>query len=329
MKILVTGGGGFLGSHLCRRLLKEGHDIRILKSPSQNENGDNFAEEAIKTEIVVGDIRDFKSAAGAVRGCDVVFHLAGIISYWNRLNALQYEVNVIGTRNIVNACLQEKIKRLIHTSSTAAVGVSEDKLADETTPYNLEPLGVNYCDTKHWAEVEVYEGIKKGLDAVIVCPASMYGPGDIRRIKHDALFNFKGVMGLFYVGGGIAVVDVEDAVEGEIRAWKKGRRGERYILAGENLTFYEIRKTIAEALGRKIPKIRLPHFVFLALGCVLDFLSYFTGKRPKITPAMARFNKMKFYFSNEKTKKELNMTFRPFKESIARAVKWYRQRGYL
>jgi len=325
MKILVTGATGFLGHHLTKRLIKEGYSVRILKE----ENASLDLIKGLKFEIIEGDIRDIEAVKKAVKGCDVVFHLAGLVSYWDKLNALQYEVNVIGTANIVEACLQEKVKRLIHVSSTAAVGREFGmKLANEETIYNLWDLNINYCDTKHLGELRVKRGIEKGLDAVIVCPGSIYGPGDVRRIKTDPIFS-KGLSSCFYTKGGVGVVDVEDVVEGLILAWKKGKKGERYILVAENLSFYEIRKEIAKTLGRRPPKLYLPYPFFLIVAYFFNWLASLSGKRPKLTPAIARLSKNYFYFSSEKAQKELGIQFRPFKESIKKTVEWYKQNGYL
>ena len=324
MKILVTGATGFLGHHLVKKLINGGHDIRILKEKDASME----LLKDLKIEVFEGDIRDFEAVKKAVKGCEVVFHLAGLISYWGKQNSLQFEVNVIGTQNVVRACLEEKVKRLIYTSSTAAVGFEAGKLANEETNFNLGGLGIAYCDTKYLAEKEVQKGVKEGLDAVIVCPGSIYGPGDIRRIKEDPVFP-KGIFSMFYVGGGLGVVDVEDVADGEILAWKKGKKGERYILVGENLSFYEIRKTVAEILGKNPPKIKLPSLVFLVLSYLLNWISYLTEKRPKFTPENARLNEIFLYFSNEKAKKELDMKFRPFKESAERMIGWYKEKGYI
>ncbi|MBZ9578295.1 SDR family oxidoreductase [Patescibacteria group bacterium] len=325
MKILVTGATGFLGHHLTRRLVKAGFNVRILKEKGASLN----LIEDLKLETIEGDIRDFEVVKRAVKGCEIVFHLAALISYWDKLNPLQYEVNVIGTENIVKNCLEEKVKRLIHVSSTAAIGTEpEGKLANEETSYNLWGFKINYCNTKYLGEIEVRKGIDRGLDAVILCPGSMYGAGDIRRIKEDPFFS-QGIFSLFYIRGGLAVVDVEDVADGLILAWKKGKSGQRYILASENLTFFEIKKTISEFLGKEPPKICLPYPIFLALAYTLNWLAILTKKRPKITSTMARFNKIYFYFSAKKARKKLGMKFRSFKESIKKAIDWYKENGYL
>ena len=326
MKILVTGATGFLGHHLVKRLIREGYKVRIFKKESDSME----LLEGLEVEVKSGDIRDFNAVKEAVKGCEVVFHLVGLISYWKALNQIQYDINVKGTHNVVKASLENKVKRLIYVSSTAAVGTEENgRLANEETLYNLFPLRINYCDTKFLAEVEIYKGIARGLNAVIVCPGSMYGQGDRRKIKTDMTFDFKFPMNLFYIKEGIGVVDVRDVVEGLIQAWKKGRKGERYLLVGENLTFYQIRKQIAKVLGKRPPFICLPNWFLSILSYLFLGVSRVTGKKPKLTPEMVRFNKLKFYFSNEKAKRELGLRFRPFSESIKDAVRWYKEHGFL
>ena len=326
MKILVTGATGFLGHHLVKKLKKGGYQIKILKEKSASTK--LLDRDIKKIEIVEGDIRNQEDVESAVNGCDVVFHLVGMISYWNKLNNLQKEINVEGTKNVVNACLKYNAK-LIYASSNTTIGVEKEKLADENTIYNLFPLKINYCDTKFLAEVEVYKGIAKGLEAIIICPASMYGEGDTRKIKTDMTFDFEFPLNLFYPSGGISVVDVEDVAEGMIKAWHKEKNGERYIFVGENLSFYQIRKTIAKELGKKPPFLRIPAQLFSILSYVFLGISKITGKKPKLTPEIASFNKIKFHFSNKKAKKELKIEFTTFKESIKKAIAWYKENGYL
>ena len=322
MKILITGATGFLGHHLVDRLLEQGYSVRIFKEKSAD------SDFGAKAETITGDIRNSEEVNKAVVGCKIVFHLVGMVSYWSKLNPLQYDINVKGTKNIVDACLAHKTEKLIYVSSTVAVGTAEG-LADEQTPYNLSYLKIGYCDTKFLAEKEINRGKDKGLNTVILCPGSMHGEGDIRKIKSDLTFDFKFPFSFLYISGGLGVVDVEDVVEGMIQAWKKDTKGERYILVGENLSFYQIRKTIAEALNKKPPFICLPNWLLFLLSYLFLALSFFTGKKPKLTPEMVKFNKINFFFSNQKAKKELGINFKPFEESATKAVRWYQNNGYL
>ncbi|MFH1657636.1 MAG: NAD-dependent epimerase/dehydratase family protein [bacterium] len=327
MKILVTGATGFLGHHLIKRLIKDNCSVRILKEETASLD---FLKDTVSSlEIIIGDIRNEADVEKAIAGCEVVFHLAGLISYWSKLNPLQTDINVKGTRNIANACLSRGVKKLIYVSSTVTAGTSAQGLADEQTPYNLSYLKINYCDSKFLAENEIRQAAAKGLNTAIICPGSMYGEGDIRKIKSDLTFSFKFPFNFLYISGGLGVVDVEDVVEGLIKAWQIDSRGERYILVGENLSFYEIRKIIAEELGRKPPFICLPNWFLIPLSYLFLVISLFNGKKPKLTPEMVRFNKIKFYFSNKKATQELGIKFKPFRESIRIAVKWYQENGYL
>jgi len=326
MKLLITGGTGFLGHHLIKKLVALGFtDIRVLKTK------DDKAEllSGFNIEYTDGDIRDYEQVKIAVQGCQVVFHLVGMISYWDKMNKLQYEINVLGTKNIVKACLDNNISKLVYVSSNAAVGNLSGKLADENIEYNLGKLKVNYCDTKHLGEMEVLNGVKQGLNAVIICPASMYGDGDIRRIHSDLIFKFDGIFGRINIPGGLAVVDVDNVADAMIKAWQKGKIGERYLIVGENLTFKQIRATIAKALGRKTPDINLSIWFLKILSYIFITISAITGKKPKLTPAMVNFFTLDFWFDNSKSIRELDMQYTPFDQSIAKAVKWYKENGYL
>jgi dihydroflavonol-4-reductase len=332
MRILVTGATGFIGARLLARLAVECDSLRILRrAESSLELIKN-----IRFEDFIGDVTNRDDVMRAVEGCDYVFHVAASVSYWDKLKKEQYDVNVNGTKNIVEACLTHKVKRLIHTSSIVAIGSpSKGGIADEDTEYNFGHYKISYCDTKRLGELEVQKGVRAGLDAVIVNPAAVFGPGDIRRYKGH-LYGGKVWTRLFYVGGGIATVDVDDVVDGHIRAWKKGKVGERYILANENLTFKEIADTIAFALspqGRGVGdgwfrnRVRIPTALVFTLAYLATFFSILTRTKPVATVSMAKFTKMNLFFSNEKARRDLGMTFRPFSETIERTFEWLKSKS--
>lgn len=326
MKLLITGGTGFLGHHLIKKLFEQGYnDIRVLKTKDDDAS---FLKE-FNIQYFNGDIRNIDDVNNAIKGCDIVFHLVGMISYWDKMNKIQYDINVLGTRNVVNACLENRIERLIYVSSNASVGNVVDGLANEETEYNLAKLKVNYCDTKHLAELEIANGVKKGLNAVIICPASMYGDGDIRRIHSDLMFKFNFPFNRIIIPGGLAVVDVNDVAESLIKAWQIGKSGERYLIVGENLTFKRIREIIASELKKPAPDIILPVWFLKILANIFVFISNITGKKPKLTPTMINFFTLNFWFDNSKSIKELKIKYTPFRESISKAVKWYKEHGYL
>ncbi|PIR17099.1 MAG: hypothetical protein COV46_05580 [Deltaproteobacteria bacterium CG11_big_fil_rev_8_21_14_0_20_49_13] len=324
MRILLTGATGFIGARLLAHLAAEVDDIRVFRRPGSPLG----SVKNIKFEDFIGDITNEDDVLRAVEGCDVVFHAAAEVAYWDKLNDHQFKVNVMGTKNIVDASLTHKVKRLICTSSVVAIGFNEKGLADETTEYNLEPYKINYCDTKHMAELEVQRGVAEGLDAVIVNPAAVFGPGDRRRF-HGHLYGGKVWSHIFYVGGGIATVDIDDVVEGHVRAWKHGRKGERYILANENRTFKEQSALIGALMNRPKPKIKIPSFIIYLLAYIASAVSFVTGKRPFVTIQMAKFTEHELFYSNEKAKRELGMQFKPLSQSIENAIEWMREHGHL
>lgn len=321
MRVLVTGATGFVGSHLVHRLVTEGHAVRILRREGSRLEALGNAP----VEEVIGDLTDAAAVDRAVAGCEVVFHSAALIQYWAPRRRELYRINVEGTRHVVTACLRHRITRLIHISSIAAVGYPPTgHLADETTRYNFGPLRNMYCDSKYAAEVLVRDGIARGLDAVIVNPGTIYGPGDRRRLSY-----IRGLTSRFTTRGGMAVVDVEDVVEGCLRAWMRGRVGERYLLISENLTFHEIGRRFARLLGRSGPQVVLPRSVVRLLAALANGWSRVTGRSPILTPAMARLADVRSFFSNAKARTELGIQFRPFADTAARTIAWYRQQRLL
>ncbi|MBI2345440.1 MAG: SDR family oxidoreductase [Deltaproteobacteria bacterium] len=319
--ILVTGATGFVGSHLVRRLVAEGERVRIFR-----RDGARLEDlAAVRCEEVIGDLTDAAAVDRAVQGCEVVFHSAAVIQYWTPNNPRQYAVNVNGTRHVVEASLRHRVKRLVHVSSIAAIGYRLDgELADESTRYNYGPFRNHYCDTKYAAEAIVRAEIDRGLDAVIVNPGTVYGPGDRRRISF-----IRGLMSNFTARGGIAVVDIDDVIEGLIRAWRTGKTGERYVLTAENRTYREIGQTFARLIGRRGPRYVLPGGIVRALAVLSDVWSRVTRRPPTLTPSMARLANVRAFFSNAKARRELGMTFRPFAATAERTIAWYRQNRLL
>ncbi len=319
MKILVTGATGFVGSHLVKELLARGHSVRILRrttSPLRMIEG-------LPVETIIGDVTERDSVQQAVKGCQVVFHVAGHISFWSGNNALQTKINVQGTRHVVEAALAAgTVERLIHTSSIAAIGIP-DGIGDETLAYNWWPHHINYCNSKYLAEQEVQRGVKLGLNAVIVNPATIFGPGDLNLNAGAIVLQMKKGRIPFFIPGGCCTCDVADVVAGHIGAWEKGRTGERYILGGENLTWKEIMLQVAEVIGVKPPQRKIPTRLFSLMGHGSDIISHFTKKEPTLSRESTLMAQFLYYFSSEKAKRELGYRFIPFRESAKRTHDWY------
>ncbi len=325
MKALITGGAGFLGQKLACALLSEGHEVRLLvRNPK-------LAKSDLAVSVVVGDLADEASLDRACQGMDWVFHAAGLISY-NPLKAdLMRQTNVVGTRNIANAALRQKVKRLVLTSSTAAIGVNTDPhvILKEESPFNARKLGLAYFDTKFDAERELLKVVEQGLDAVIVNPGSLLGPGDTRRYE-------KGYAGLVYkynprvlFHGGINFVDIDDVVRGHLLAMQKGRNGERYILGGENLSFGDLITRIDAIIGRPAPKLYVPlGFMGLMAGALrmLNKLGIDIHMTPELVRQVCSWY---LYVDSSKAERELGYKPQRIDRAIAGTLDWLKANGRL
>ena len=257
----------------------------------------------------------------------MVFHVAGFISYWILDTDILHAVNVDGVRAIVDACIEFKIKRLIHVSSVGAIGFHRDGTpADEETPFNW-PESFGYMTTKRDGQLIVMEAIRNsGLDAVIVNPASVMGPGDpIQNSAHNRLYgNIYGSPFFFgSFGGGLAIVDVRDLVKTVIAAAEHGRKGESYLAVGANVPYTQILRLMTRHAGKYFIPFVVPSFALIAAGWVAEFVSRFSGKKPLITLSYGQLSGWTAYYSSEKSKRELGISYRPLEKTIADGCEYY------
>jgi dihydroflavonol-4-reductase len=324
--VLVTGGTGFIGSNLAIALLQEGCNVRILRRP----NSDLRAIGSANVEHRLGDVQDLDSLSRAMSGCDTVFHTAAIVSYWRKDRERMYDTNITGTRNVVAACMEAGIQKLVHTSSVAAIGFPEQGTwADETNSFNWEPYDVGYRISKHRAEQEVLRSVKSGLPAVIVNPSIVLGPRDIHFNGGQIVRDIYKRRLFFYVDGGMNVVYVDDVVRGHIAAARKGRIGERYILCGENLQIREIFRITAEVVGGIVPRRKLPNSVVRTVAGLAEIIGNVTNRKPWLTRELVARAGTSYYFSCAKAQRELAYIVTPFRTAAQSAFEWYRENGFL
>jgi dihydroflavonol-4-reductase len=325
--ILVTGGTGFVGSNLAEKLVQRGYSVRILR----RETSSLVALDDIKADVehCIGEVRDVESLKRAMKGCDTVFHTAALVTFERARADEQREVNVTGTRNVVEACRVCGVERLVHTSSVAAIGYPPDgELADEETPFNWERTW-GYKFSKYKAEEEIRAGVKKGLNAVIVNPSVIVGERDIHFHGGDILRRVIKKQVPFYINGGMNIVYVGDVVGGHIAAAERGRIGERYILCGENLTHEEIFKRTAKHLGVRPPIARLPIPLLRFAASTIEFTSKALGIEPIVTRDLIAGAGRTNWYSSEKAQRELGYTITPFDATLATAYAWYRRNNLL
>ena len=264
-EVLVTGASGMLGAHVARRLVAEGYRVRVLLRRERHPMlaGLPLSEHrgALEDEAMVED---------AVRGCRFVFHVAGLVSYRRADTGALQTANVLGARHVARAALRAGVQRLIHTSSTAALGWSDDPgdLIDESGIDDRILRQIPYAWSKRLGEREVLAAARDGLDAVIVNPATMYGWGDVKRNTVGALLTLQRGRLWLVPPGGMSVIAVEDAVQGHLLALQRGRAGARYVLASENVAYEEFFRRAAAALRVTPPRLRLPTATEPALRAV-------------------------------------------------------------
>lgn len=327
MKVLVTGATGFLGNWLTKRLLEEGFEVRVLvRSRAKLEELESY-----KLEVVEGDVTNPESLDRACRGVGGVFHLAGLIAYSKAQRAAMEMVNVQGTKNVIEAIRRNGSPRLLHLSSVTAIGAgfTKNDILDENSTYNIRHLDLGYFETKHDAEVAVFDAVRAGhIEAVAINPSTIYGPGDAKKGSRGAQLKVARGKFPFYPPGGVNVVHVEDVVNLCIQAFHTGKSGERTIACGENLTIQETFDRIAHLAGVKPPSIALPRTALFALGKVGDLMESFGGKGP-INTENAWTSTMFHWFRHDKASKEFAFKPRPAQEALEASIRWSRDHGLL
>ncbi len=317
--VLITGATGFLGSVLVRQLLDEGEAVRILRRPTSAL--DLLGGSAAQVEHAVGDVTEGASVRAAMDGIEAVYHAAAFVGFGGAKDAERlHTVNVAGTANVVDAAREAGVGRLVLTSSQAALGRPERPagVIDETAEWSDSKMNTAYARSKYDAELEVHRAIAEGLDAVIVNPAVIFGPG--RAGENTTEIADKVRRGTMPVApaGGTNVVDVEDVATGHRAAMARGETGERYFLGSEDLRWKEIFDTLAAAFGVPGPKLVLPPGLALLAGTASEALAAATRSRPTLTRETARISGRFYRYSNRKAREELGLTFRPFRATAER-----------
>ena len=325
---LVTGANGFLGAAVVRALLADGRAVRALVRRGSDRR--NLA--GLPVELAEGDITDSGSLRQAARGCSAVFHVAADYRLWVADSAPMYRANVEGSVKVLEAAAEAGADRLVYTSSVAVLGIKPDRTpADEATPVALEDMIGHYKRSKFLAEQAVWRrAAELDFPVVTVNPSTPIGPGDIRptptgRVILDAA---AGRMPAF-VDTGLNVVHVDDVARGHVQALTFGRRGERYILGGEDLSLKDILRLVGEHTGKPASNVRLPHWSVYPAAVVAEAVAHFTKREPRVTLDGLRMSKKHMYFSSAKASRELGYRWREPRLAIADAIDWFASHGYL
>ena len=326
VKALVTGGTGFVGSHLTRQLIDAGHQVRVMHRTTSKLD----ALAGLEYESTIGDILDEEALRKACEGCDWVFHVAAVVDYWRADKSRMFKANIDGTRYLLNAARDAGVQRVVFTSSGAALGVLPGQTpTDETVDFNMPPHHFPYGYSKHLAEKVVAEAVQAGQDVVTVNPVVILGPGDLNMISGSFITQIKQLQWLVPItNGGIAITDVRDVARWQIAAAEKGEMGERYILSSANYSYETLFSSIAEVVGVRKPLFRLPNFIppIVALG--IEMLRR-VGIHTLIDATQARMGTQYVYFDPTKTWDELGEPQIDMRHSLENTYRWYLDNGYL
>jgi nucleoside-diphosphate-sugar epimerase len=326
--LLLTGASGHLGANLVRRLLDDGHNVRVLLRKSSN----NTALDGLALEQVYGDLRDISSLRAAVRGCDRIHHCAAKVSTVSGEEREIFECNVVGTRNLLRAALEAGVSRVVVSGSLSAVGNEPGRPSDETVPFYPFEILPPYSHTKAGVEHECLKAVVDGLDVVIATSCAILGPNDFKPSRMGkTLIDFATGKLRAYIPGGFTFVSARDMVEGHILAMEKGRSGQKYIFSTEFLTVDELMSIFEEVTGHRRPRLRLPPSVMARIAEVSHFMNkHFLPNAPqRFTPAAVRFLRMQRKADCSKAMRELGFRPTSIHDAIREAYECFVRRGVI
>ena len=325
--VLVTGATGFIGGHVTQALLDRGHQVRALVRP-----GSGLRWEHPSLSVAAGDVRNPASLAAAVEGCDSVVHLAALYTFWAP-ERLMRQVNVEGTRNVLQAAANAGVKRIVHTSTVSTVRLHRDGTrGDETQDARPQDLVGPYKRTKFEAEQVAQQFAWRGTPVVIVNPTAPVGPGDRRPTPTGkVVLDFLRRALPAYVNTGLNLVDIADVAEGHVLALEKGQVGERYLLGSQegNLTLAQVLQALEQLTGLPAPQRRVPWALAMAAAYV-DRLVEGTllRRQPRIPLEGTRMARKYMWVDCSKAVRELRLPQHSVQDALRRAVDWYVAEGY-
>lgn len=330
-KILITGATGFIGSHLAKRLCASGHTVSVLV----RNNSDKRNLEGLPVVQIPGDITDRAAVARAVSGQDVVFHMAALVAFWVPRDQLSkfHEVNVEGSKNVFDACLDAGTSKVIYTSTLSSIGsFGAHDLTTEDHSFNMWDMSMEYERSKLNAEFEAWRYCARGLPLVALLPSAPVGAKDIKPAPAGQLIiDFLNGRIPVYMDGGANFLHVDDAARAHELAMEKGKVGERYLIGGQNISIRELFDAIENLTGVRGPRIKAPASVAVAYAGLLEWVANnITGKAPLLTVPMTKFSSLHYYLDTTLAQRDLG--YQPEKSlelAVLEAIEWFEGQGYL
>ncbi len=328
MEVLVTGPDGVLGSNLVRELLNRNYKVSVLVEAGK----DPITLRGLPIQVHYGNILDKNALNETFKNKDIIFHCAASTLMFPARNEIVRKVNIDGTKNIIDACLNNSIKKLIYvgTATSFGYGTSHEQPGNETIPYKSAKFGIDYLDSKLKAQEMVIEAAKKqNLPAIIVNPTYMLGPFDSRPSSGAMVIAIAKNKVPGSSSGGKNYIAVKDVATAMANAITMGRVGECYILGNRNMGYKEAFETIAKTIGAKAPKRMLPDTIVKMYGSLNTALATIFKYYPAVTKELAIISTENQFYSADKARKELQLPETPIEVAIKECYDWFIENGYL
>ncbi|MGH9093153.1 MAG: NAD-dependent epimerase/dehydratase family protein, partial [Acidimicrobiales bacterium] len=329
-RVAVTGAAGFIGSAVTRRLLERDAEVVAVVEPG----GDERNLDGLDVKRATADVRDARAVRGAVEGCRFVLHTAALYGFWAPDPRAFYDVNVVGTRNVLAAAAGAGCERLVYTSTVGTVGLdhtSGGSPANEDCHADIEHLFGHYKRSKYVAEHEVLRAAAQGAPVVLVLPTFPLGPRDRRPTPTGRLvLDFLNGRIPGFVDTSLNVAHVDDLADAHLLALERGAVGRSYIAGGENLSMQAMLATLAGATGLPVPARRFPRALALAAGAVSDLVEgRLLHREPFVAMEAARMSTTTMIFDDSRARAELGYASRPPAEALAASARWFAHHGYV
>jgi dihydroflavonol-4-reductase len=324
----VTGGAGFIGSHLVAHLVERGERVRVIERPGAAVDHLPLS----KVDVAFADVRAEPVVRAAIRGCGVVYHLAADPQLWRRPRSAFHAVNYLGTVHVLRAALEAGAARVLHTSTESIltrVGQATPIAEDQDVPA-ADVIGP-YCRSKFRAERYAFHLARAGAPVVVVNPTLPVGPGDLGRSPPTQMMLdcCRGRRSA-YLDAELNLIDVRDIAAGMVATIERGRTGVRYLLGAENWSIHRVFAHLAQLVGMPGPRWRVPYPVALVAAYVSEFVAdTITGRIPAATVTGVKLTRRRMHFDATRSRAELGINPRPVSTSIADAVAWFRAVGWL
>ncbi len=329
MRVLVTGGTGFVGSHVVRLLVERGDQVRVLVRPASRV--DNL--KSFECELVIGDLQEPESLKRALCGCETLFHVAADYRLWSRDPQELYRSNVQGTANILRAAADAGVRKVVYTSTVGALGIPKNgSPGAEDTPVSLDDMVGHYKRSKFLAEQEALRFFREeNLPVVIVNPSTPVGEYDIKPTPTGkVIVDFLNRKMPAYIQTGLNLIDVRDVAAGHLLAEEKGEPGVKYILGNQDITLRGILELLAEITGLPAPRHRIPIALAEAVAQIDSWVFGTVLRRePHIPLEGVKMARKFMYFDSGRAVRELGLPQSPVKDALARAVNWFKLNGYV